>query len=317
MLRHDGSTGMAERMTSSTGRIDRADAGLLVFLSFLWGGGFVLAGIALKELPPVTVVFGRAAFGALFLIPLVWYFRMALPRTFGEWMPFFVMGLLNNVIPFALTAAGQTYISSGLASIANATTPLFTVLITASFGEERLSAHRIAGVIMGLGGVVVLRGVDLDLHSAQTIGILLCLGATLSYGFSALWGRRRLLGAPPLTSAFCQVVCSSAVLCALSVTIDRPWTLAMPSAATWLALVGLGVFATSIAYIVFYRILARSGATNVMLVTLLMPVTTIVLAHFVLGETLGLREAVGALVIGAALLVMDGRVFAWAGQALK
>ena len=297
-------------MKARAGQIDRADAGLLLFLSLLWGSGFVLAGLALKELPPVTVVFGRVAFGAAFLVPLVLFFRVALPRTFGGWMPFFVMGLLNNVIPFALTAAGQTYISSGLASIANATTPLFTVLITALFGEERLSAHRVAGVIMGLGGVVVLRGTGLDLYSAQTIGIVLCVGAALSYGFSALWGRRRLQGVPPLTSAFCQVVCSSAVLFVMMVVIDRPWTVGMPSVTTWLALAGLGVFATSIAYVVFYRILARSGATNVMLVTLLMPVTTIVLAHFALDETLGLREAIGALVIGAALLVIDGRILA-------
>jgi drug/metabolite transporter (DMT)-like permease len=226
-------------------------------------------------------------------------------------MPFFVMGLLNNVIPFALIAAGQTFITSGLASIANATTPLFTVIVTAAFGEEKLTAHKVAGVLMGLAGVAILRGTDFDLASAQTIGILLCLGGALSYGFSALWGRRRLQGVPPLTSAFCQLVSSSVILLAIMIAIDGPWTLGLPSVTTWLSLVGLGIFATSIAYLVFYRILVRSGATNVMLVTLLMPVTTIVLAHFVLGETLGLREAIGALVIGAALLVIDGRVAGW------
>jgi drug/metabolite transporter (DMT)-like permease len=298
-------------MNDKPGQIDRTDAGLLVFLSILWGGGFVLAGLALKELPPVTVVFARVAFGALFLLPLVLLYRSALPRGLAGWMPFFVMGLLNNVIPFALVAAGQTFITSGLASIANATTPLFTVIVTTAFGEERLTAHKVAGVLMGLVGVAILRDTGFDIASAQTIGILLCLGGALSYGFSALWGRRRLQGVPPLTSAFCQVVSSSMVLLVLMIVIDRPWSYAMPGVTTWLSLVGLGIFATSIAYLVFYRILARSGATNVMLVTLLMPVSTIVLAHFVLGETLGLREAIGALVIGAALLVIDGRAAGW------
>jgi drug/metabolite transporter (DMT)-like permease len=311
MVMSDPSTPQAERMNNQTGHIDRTDAALLVLLSLLWGGGFVLAGLALKELPPVAVVFGRVAFGALFLLPFVFIYRAALPRGVAGWTPFFVMGLLNNVIPFALVAAGQALTTSGLASIVNATTPLFTVMVTAAFGEERLTVHKLAGVLMGLAGVVILRGTGFDLGSAQTIGILLCLGAALSYGFSALWGRRRLHGVPPLTSAFCQVVCSSAVLLVLMLAIDRPWTFAMPGATTWLSLVALGIFATSIAYLVFYRILARSGATNVMLVTLLMPVSTIVLAHFVLGETLGLREAIGALVIGAALLVIDGRIAGW------
>lgn len=295
-------------MTDKPGQIDRTDAALLVFLSLLWGGGFVLAGLALRELPPVTVVFARVAFGALFLLPLVVYFRSTLPRTLTGWMPFIVMGLLNNVIPFALVAAGQTYITSGLASIINATTPLFTVMVTSAFGEERLTAHKVAGVLMGLAGVVILRGTGFDVSSAQTIGILLCLGGALSYGFSALWGRRRMKGVPPLTSAFCQTVASTVILLLTMIAIDRPWTFAMPSMTTWLSLIGLGIFATSIAYLVFYRILARSGATNVMLVTLLMPVSTIVLAHFALGETLGLREAIGAFVIGAALLVIDGRI---------
>jgi len=304
-------------MTDKPGQIDRTDAALLVFLSLLWGGGFVMAGLALRELPPVTVVFGRVAFGALFLLPLVLYFRSTLPRGFAGWMPFAVMGLLNNVIPFALVAAGQTYITSGLASVINATTPLFTVMVTSAFGEERLTGHKVAGVVMGFAGVAILRGAGLDVSSAQTIGILLCLGGALSYGFSALWGRRRMKGVPPLTSAFCQTVSSSAILLVMMIAIDRPWTFSMPSATVWLSLVGLGIFATSIAYLVFYRILARSGATNVMLVTLLMPVSTIVLAQFALGETLGLREAVGALVIGAALLVIDGRIVGWIARSLR
>jgi drug/metabolite transporter (DMT)-like permease len=289
-------------MNSQTGHIDRTDAVLLVFLSLLWGVGFVFAGVALKELPPVTVVFGRVAFGALFLLPLILFRRVGMPHGFKGWLPFLGMGLLNNVIPFALIASGQAMTTTGLASIINATTPVFTVLVAAAFGEEKLTAHRLIGVLMGLG---------FDLASAQTVGILLCLGAALSYGLSGVWGRRMLKGVPPLTSSFYQVLCSSGMLFVAMLAIDRPWTFPMPGTATWLSLIGLGIFATSIAYLVFYRILARSGATNVMLVTLLMPVSAIVLAHVVLGETLGLREAIGALVIGAALLVIDGRVFGW------
>jgi drug/metabolite transporter (DMT)-like permease len=298
-------------MKPPTGHIDRTDAALLVFLSMLWGAGFIFTGLALKELPPITVVLARVGFGALLLVPAVLYYRAAMPRGLHGWMPFAVMGILNNVIPFVLVAAGQALTTAGLAAIVNATTPLFTALVTAAFGEEKLTAHKLAGVLMGLIGVVILRGTGLDLASAQTIGIVLCMGAALSYGFSALWGRRRLMGVPPLTSAFCQSVSSTVVLALMMIVIDRPWTFAMPSATTWLSLIALGFFATTIAYLIFYRILASSGATNVMLVTLLMPVWVIVLAHFALGETLGLREAAGALVIGLALLVIDGRIFGW------
>lgn len=296
-------------MTDKPGQIDRTDAALLVLLSVLWGGGYVMSGLALRELSPVAVAFGRVAFGAVFLLPVAILWRAALPRGVRGWAPFFVMGLLNNVIPFVLIAAAQTQISSGLASVINATTPLFTALVTAAFGEERLTVHKVAGVMIGLAGVAILRGGGADVSSAQTVGILLGLGAALSFGLSGLWGRRRLQGASPLTSAFCQVLSSSVTLFMLMLVIDHPWTFAMPGVTTWLSLAGLGLFATSMAYLVFYRILARSGATNVMLVTLLMPVSTIALAHVALDETLGLREALGALVIGAALLVFDGRIF--------
>ena len=143
--------------------------------------------------------------------------------------------------------------------------------------EERLTASKIAGVLLGLAGVAILRGQGADISSAQTLGIVLCLGAALSFGFSGLWGQRKLQGVPPHISAFCQLLCSTMVLIPLSAAIEQPWTREMPGVPAWLSLIGLGALSTALAYIVFFRILARSGATNVMLVTLLMPITTVVL----------------------------------------
>jgi drug/metabolite transporter (DMT)-like permease len=226
-------------------------------------------------------------------------------------MPFMLMGLLNNVIPFSLLTVGQTYISSGLASVLNATTPLFTALVLAASGEERLIARRVVGVITGLAGVIVLRAPWLDQSHGQTVGMLLCLGAAVSYGFSGLWGRRKLTGVPPITSATCQLICSSIVMALLAAALERPWQLPMPSAATWASLIGLAALGTSLAYIVFFQILNRSGATNVMLVTLLIPVTAILLGFLVLGEPISGHEILGALIIASALLVIDGRGFGW------
>lgn len=287
--------------------MDERDWARLVLLSILWGGSFFFTGVALRELPPLTIVLARVAIAAALLLPVLWADGARLPTNLAGWMPFFVMGLLNNVIPFSLIVCGQTEIASGIASVLNATTPLFTVLVMAAYGDEPLAARRVFGVLVGLVGVVILRGQVLEFASRQTLGMLLCLGAALSYGFSGLWGRRKLAGVPPLTSATCQLICSSLVILALAGVIERPWLLPAPSLRTWLALLGTAALSTGLAYIIFFQILVRSGASNVMLVTLLIPVTAILLGHFLLGEPLEAREIIGAFVIAGALLIVDGR----------
>lgn len=295
--------------------IDRQTSLLLILLSVLWGGAFFFIGVAVRELPPFTVVLARVAIGAVLLVPLVTFLGGAWPKTLHGWIPFLGMGLLNNVIPFSLLTIGQTYISSGLASVLNATTPLFAALVLAASGDERLIARRIAGVILGLAGVVVLHAPWLDQAHGQTVGMLLCLGAAVSYGFSGLWGRRKLTGVPPITSAACQLICSSVIMALLAGVLERPWQLPTPSVATWASLIGLAALGTSLAYIVFFQILNRSGPVNVMLVTLLIPVTAILLGFLVLGEPISRHEILGALIIASALLVIDGRAFDWMRRA--
>jgi drug/metabolite transporter (DMT)-like permease len=287
--------------------MDGRDWAPLALLSILWGGSFFFTGVAVRELPPLTIVLARVTIAAVLLLPVMWAYGGRLPARPATWMPFFVMGLLNNVIPFSLIVFGQTRIASGIASVLNATTPLFTVLVMAAYGDEPLSARRVAGVVVGLVGVIILRGQGLEFASGQTLGMLLCLCAALSYGFSGLWGRRMLAGVPPLIAATCQLMCSSIVMLALAGSVERPWLLPAPSIDTWLALLGTATLSTALAYVVFFQILARSGASNVMLVTLLIPVTAILLGHFVLGEPLVAREVVGALVVACALLIVDGR----------
>jgi drug/metabolite transporter (DMT)-like permease len=234
------------------------------------------------------------------------------------WKPFFAIALLNNVLPFSLIVMGQTYIPSGLASILNATTPLFTVLVMAAAGDEKLHARRVVGIVTGLIGVIILHGQDVhgqDLHgqdpgfqSGEGVGILLCLAAAFSYGLSALYARRKLSNSPPLATATFQLLASALMMTIVAAVVERPWQLPMPGVTTWLAMIGLSALSTALAYIVFFQVLRRSGSTNVMLVTLLIPVTAILLGYLVLGESISLREIIGALVIGSALLLMDGRV---------
>src|ERR1700687_825198 len=160
-------------MATARTAMDERDWSLLVLLSILWGGSFFFTGVAVTELPPLTIVLARVAIAAILLLPVLWAFGARLPASLAGWMPFFVMGLLNNVLPFSLIVSGQTLIASGIASVLNATTPLFTVLVMAASGDEPLAARRVIGVSIGLVGVIVLRGQDLQFASGPTRGMLL------------------------------------------------------------------------------------------------------------------------------------------------
>jgi drug/metabolite transporter (DMT)-like permease len=305
-------------MTANDDRIDARDWSLLAVLSVLWGGSFFFNGVVLKELPPLTVVLLRVALAAMILLPVLRAYRIRFPVGLSGWKPFFAIALLNNVLPFSLIVIGQTYIPSGLASILNATTPLFTVVVMAAAGDEKLHARRVVGVVTGLIGVIILHGQDvhgqgvhgqdLGFQSGEGVGILLCLAAAFSYGLSALYARRKLSNSPPLATATFQLLASALMMTIVAAVFERPWQLPMPGVTTWLAMIGLAALSTALAYIVFFQVLRRSGSTNVMLVTLLIPVTAILLGYLVLGESISLREIIGALVIGSALLLMDGRV---------
>jgi len=283
---------------------------LLIALSILWGGSFFFVGIAVKELPVFTIVLVRVALAAALLFPVVLIARLPLPKTPRAWLPFAGMSLLNNVLPFSFIVMGQRTVASGLASVLNATTPLFALLAAHVFSDEKLSARTAAGGVLGVIGVGILIGSQRLGTSGMTLaGVLFCLAGPLCYGLSGQWGRR-LRGTPPLLSSLCQLAVSTVVLGVLAAAIDRPWTLPWPSAHTLLALAGLAALSTSLAYVIFFRILAVSGPTNVMLTTLLIPVTGIGLGVSVLGETLEMRHIAGALVIGLGLLVIDGRLLA-------
>lgn len=286
---------------------------LLIGLSVLWGGSFFFNGVAVRELPTFTVVVGRVALAAVILLMVMRATRQRMPTGAHIWRAFIVMGVLNNAIPFGLIVWGQQHIASGLAAILNATTPLFTVLV-AHFvtTDERLSGRRLVGVLLGLVGVVVLVGPDwLFAAGGDLGGQVAILGAALSYGFASLYGRRfASLGVAPMASATGQVCGSSLVLLPVMLLIDRPWLLSMPSAATLLALFGLASLSTALAYILYFRILATAGATNLMLVTLLLPVTAMVLGVAFLDEAIRTQDVLGMVIIGLGLVVLDGRVVA-------
>jgi drug/metabolite transporter (DMT)-like permease len=284
----------------------------LLVLSVLWGGSFFFVEVAVEELPPLTIVVARVTIGACTLLVAGRLMGLRLPTDQRLWGSFLAMGLLNNVVPFTLIVWGQTHIASGVASILNATTPLFTVVVAHAFTEdEKLTGGRLAGVVIGLSGVVVMVGVA----TVQALGLqiaaqLAVLAAACSYALAGVYGRRfRARGIAPLTTATGQVTASSVMLMPVMLAVDRPWQLPMPSTSTLAAVVGLAVLSTAVAYIIYFRVLASAGATNLLLVTFLIPVTAILLGVLVLGETLLARHLLGMALIGLGLAAIDGR--AW------
>lgn len=284
--------------------------GLLIALSALWGGSFLFNGILVRELPPLTIVAARVALAAIALWTIVRLSGHAVPRSREVWLAFLGMGVLNNVIPFSLIVWGQTHIASGLASILNATTPLFAVIVAHVLTEdEKMTGGRLVGVLVGFAGVALMIGPSVlsDLGT-NVLAQLAVLGAAVSYAFAGIWGRRfRRMGLPPLLPAAGQVTASALIMLPVALVVDRPWTLAMPSQEAWFALFGLAVLATALAYVIFFRILATAGATNLMLVTFLIPVSAILLGALVLGEVLAPKHFAGMALIAVGLAAIDGR----------
>lgn len=286
---------------------------LLFVLSVLWGGSFFFVGVAVKTLPPFTIVALRVALAAVVLHSFILATGRRMPLAPRMWLAFLGMGLLNNVVPFSLIVWGQTHIASGLASILNATTPLFSVLVAHWFTEdEKLTPGRLAGIAAGIAGVVIIIGPGaLRGLGTGSLAQLAILGAAFSYSCAAVFGRRfRALGIAPQITATGQVTASTAMLIPLALAVDQPWTLAAPGIATWACLLALAVLSTAVAYILYFRILASSGATNILLVTFLVPVSAILLGATVLHEALLPRHFAGMAMIGVGLAAIDGRLAA-------
>lgn len=287
--------------------------GLLLFLSVLWGGSFFFSKVALAELPPFTVVLGRVSIAAAALYVYLRVTGRVIPMSGEAWRAFFAMGLLNNLIPFSLIFWGQTAIASGLASIINATTPIFSIVVAHLLTcDEKMTPQKITGILLGVLGVVVLMsGNAFAGNGAPLWALLACLGAALSYGFAGTFGRRfRRMGIAPAAVAFGQTTTSTLMILPVVALTDAPWHLPAPHLATIGALLALALISTAFAYIIYFHLLSVGGATNSSLVTLLIPVSAILLGSVVLGERLSASHFLGMALIALGLLSIDGRIFA-------
>lgn len=281
----------------------------LLLLSLLWGGSFLAIRIALDEIGFLTSVAHRVGWGALILWVVVLAMRLPVPRDPKTWGAFVIMGLLNNVIPFSLMAWGQLHIESGLTSILNAATAVFAVLVAAMvFADERLTGHRLLGVIIGFAGVAMAIGpsalLSFDITSTAQLAVL---AGTISYALAGSWARAKLGGLRPEVAAAGMVTASAVIMIPVAWVVEGPITLDL-SARTWAAVMYYAVGATALAYLLYYRVLAMAGSGNLLLCTLLIPPIAIVLGAVVLDEALTTNALTGFAILAVGLLILDGRV---------
>ena len=302
-------------------QMNRADWLTLGFLALIWGSAFFLIGVAVRHVQPLTYVWLRLTIAAA----AMWLFvrfrggPIGLPRE--VWGSMLLLALLNNAIPFALFGWGQTHIASGLASILNATTPIWGVVVAHIFTQdERMTPRKIAGVLLGFGGVAIMIGPSLLSNLGNgALAQLACVTASLCYALAAVWARRfRRMGVSPLSVTTGQLTAGALMMLPVSMIVDRPWLHAFPPLTALGAIAVLALMCTAFGYVLYFRLIDTSGATNALLVTLLVPPVAILLGGLFLGEHLAPQDFAGLGLIALGLAAIDGRVLSlFAGRRLR
>jgi drug/metabolite transporter (DMT)-like permease len=287
---------------------------LIILLGAVWGCSFFFNAILIREISPLWVAAGRVTIGAV----ICWLFflgtRRPLPRDLGLYPRFLLLGILNYAIPFALFPFAEQTVASGLVGVINGLTPMTTVLVSQVWrGGEKATWNKIVGVLLGFAGAVILASPSLGAGaSAQIVGILAAIGATLCYAVTLNYARRfkdidsTVTASASLTGAAIVSVPAALLFSGLPV---------ITQAETWGALFGIGVFSTSFSFLLVYWLLPRVGATNISLNTFITPISAILLGVIVLHERFALAHIIGIFVIFLALVFMDGRLVRWMRRA--
>lgn len=289
--------------------MNAVDWGLFLGLSLLWGSSFMWIKIAVADIGPLALVGWRLAFGVLGLAIVLAIRRQRLPREWRTWRNLFVLGLINTALPFALIAYGEQTIDSAVASVLNSTVPLFTLIIAHfALEDDRMTVPRVLGLAIGFVGVVLLLSRDLGSEgwTGSVVGQLAVLTGAVSYGAGGVFARRTMRSVDPYLQAFVPLAAASLVIWALAVPLEGPNLL--PSAPLpWLALIWLGLLNSCLAYLIYYHLLHRVGPTRTTLTTYLIALIGVALGVVFLGEPLGWRLLVGALLVVFGIAVVNRR----------
>ena len=295
--------------------LDSKSIPMLLLLAAVWGGSFFFGEVALREVPPLTLTLHRVIWAVPILVLIVLFKGISVPRSPRIWGAYLVMGALNNAIPFSLIFWGQTQIESGLVSILNGTTAMFAAVVAGLLlPDEPLTAKKVIGAGLGIAGVAFIMGPSaLTNFNLSNLAQLAILGATLSYAFAGVWGKTALAGQLPLMNALGMLIGSTVLMIPIVLVFDGLPNLALPLG-VWGALIGMAVLSTALAYFLYFAILVRAGAANLLLVTLLIPPVAIGLGAVFLDERIGIEAWIGFVIIGLGFAVTDGRLFSFLFQ---
>ena len=292
--------------------MNRSDWLILATLAVIWGGAFMFIGVAVRHVPPLTYVWLRLSIAAV----AMWLFLRAKGQPLGlpreVWGSMLLLALLNNALPFTLFGWGQTHIASGLASILNATTPIWGVVVAHLFTQdERMTPRKILGVLLGFAGVATMIGPTLLANiGTDALAQLACIAASLSYALAAVWARRfKRMGLSPMSVTTGQLTAGALMMLPIALFIDHPWTQAMPPLTAVAAITALALLCTAFGYVLYFRLIDSAGATNALLVTLLVPPVAILLGALFLSEQLAAHDFLGLALIALGLAAIDGRLF--------
>jgi drug/metabolite transporter (DMT)-like permease len=290
----------------------RAEWAMLLILAAIWGVAFLFIKVAVASFDPLTYVWLRLLIAAAALVVFVRMTGRSLILPLAVWGSVATLALLNNVIPFLLFGWGEQHIASGLAGILNATTPIFGVLAAHLLThDERLNPAKFVGVVVGFGGVVAMVGPQLSGSGNQLLGQLACLFASFLYALAGIHARRfKALGVAPIELAAAQFVAGAAILAPVALAFGMDFDDMPTSLAAWGSVAMLALICSAFAYVLFFALIERAGATNSLLVTLLVPPVAVVVGALAMGESFGVHQLGGLLLIAAGLAVIDGRLLA-------
>lgn len=294
-------------MTPASPRIGLREWLLLALLSLLWGCSFLFVELALRDIPVLTVALGRTGIAALLLIALLVAMRAPLAALARRWREFLLLGALRGAIPISLIVWAQTRIDSGVAGILNSTSPLFTMVIAHVLTtDDRLTARRLIGCLVGMAGVAIMMGMDAVRGLGhETLGQLAMLGATCSYGFAAVYGRRFQENSH-VGSAAGMLCGASLLILPAALLLDRPWTLS-PGLHSLAALIALALLSTALGFVVWFKLITTAGPSNTSLVTFLIPFTALGLGLTLLDEKPSAASLLGLGIILAGLAITQAR----------
>jgi len=290
----------------------RGDWAILLVLALIWGAAFFFIHVAVAHVAPLTYVWLRLSIAAVGLLAWMRWKGEKLSLPLPLWGAILLLALLNNVVPFALFGWAQQHIASGLASILNATTPIWGVVVAhIATSDEKITPAKLIGVVVGFVGVATMIGPDLLTSGESIVPQLACIAASLCYALAGVWARRfRPMGLKPLKVATAQLLVGALVMTPVSLTVAEPWIGGSPSLAALGAITVLALACTALGYVLYFRLIDSAGATNATLVTLLVPPIAILLGALFLGELLSGIQFLGFAFTALGLAVIDGRLIA-------